>query len=105
MASGRYLPWMKRTIVTVLALAALAAQLAGCLQAREPRQEGVMGSTAAGATETMVLGGGCFWCLEAVFERIDGVVEVVSGYAGGRKADPTTRRSARAPRGTRRSCR
>lgn len=37
-------------------------------------------------TETIVLAGGCFWCVEAVFEHTKGVVEAVSGYAGG-KAD------------------
>jgi peptide-methionine (S)-S-oxide reductase len=42
-----------------------------------------------GSTEVATLGGGCFWCIEAVYNRIDGVEEVVSGYAGGRKADPT----------------
>jgi peptide-methionine (S)-S-oxide reductase len=35
------------------------------------------------------LGGGCFWCLEAVFVRIDGVLSVESGYAGGRTPNPT----------------
>jgi peptide-methionine (S)-S-oxide reductase len=35
------------------------------------------------------LGGGCFWCVEAVFERLVGVNAVVSGYAGGRTPDPT----------------
>ncbi|MDH7502526.1 MAG: peptide-methionine (S)-S-oxide reductase MsrA [Verrucomicrobiota bacterium] len=35
------------------------------------------------------LGGGCFWCLEAVFEGLPGVKCVVSGYAGGHKANPT----------------
>ena len=40
-------------------------------------------------TETATFGGGCFWCLEAVFERLDGVERVVSGYAGGRRPDPT----------------
>lgn len=39
--------------------------------------------------ETAVLGGGCFWCLEAVYEQLDGVEEVVSGYAGGDLPDPT----------------
>ena len=49
----------------------------------------MQGPIIAGLTAVATLGGGCFWCLEAIFERIDGVVEVVSGYAGGTKADPT----------------
>ncbi|MEP6678889.1 MAG: peptide-methionine (S)-S-oxide reductase MsrA [Betaproteobacteria bacterium] len=36
-----------------------------------------------------VLGGGCFWCLDAVFRGLDGVLSVESGYAGGRDADPS----------------
>ena len=41
------------------------------------------------ALETAVLGGGCFWCLEAVFDELNGVQSVESGYAGGRNAKPT----------------
>jgi peptide-methionine (S)-S-oxide reductase len=41
--------------------------------------------------ERITLGGGCFWCLEAVYDRVDGVLSVVSGYAGGTTADPTYR--------------
>ncbi|MBI2503485.1 MAG: bifunctional methionine sulfoxide reductase B/A protein [Candidatus Latescibacteria bacterium] len=41
------------------------------------------------ARETAVLGGGCFWCLEAVFEELKGVDKVVSGYSGGRVPNPT----------------
>lgn len=37
----------------------------------------------------LILGGGCFWCLEAAFERIEGVLDVQSGYAGGNVANPT----------------
>lgn len=43
----------------------------------------------AAKLETATLGGGCFWCLEAVYEEMAGVTEVVSGYAGGRGANPT----------------
>lgn len=39
--------------------------------------------------ESIVLGGGCFWCLDAVFSRVNGVISVVSGYAGGEKNNPT----------------
>lgn len=37
----------------------------------------------------IVLGGGCFWCIEAVFQQVKGVERVVSGYAGGDKPNPT----------------
>jgi peptide-methionine (S)-S-oxide reductase len=39
--------------------------------------------------ETAVLGGGCFWCLEGAFQRVRGVSQVVSGYAGGQDLSPT----------------
>ena len=39
--------------------------------------------------QTAILGGGCFWCLEAVFDRIEGVTSVESGYAGGHAENPT----------------
>ncbi|HVP45475.1 MAG TPA: peptide-methionine (S)-S-oxide reductase MsrA [Bryobacteraceae bacterium] len=40
-------------------------------------------------TETAVLGGGCFWCLEAVYVQMQGVLSVESGYMGGTTKDPT----------------
>ena len=39
-------------------------------------------------TETITLGGGCFWCLEAVYDQLEGVLDVVSGYAGGHLPNP-----------------
>jgi peptide-methionine (S)-S-oxide reductase len=39
----------------------------------------------------VTLGGGCFWCLEAVYQEVDGVDEVVSGYAGGDVPSPSYR--------------
>lgn len=41
------------------------------------------------ADSSIVMGGGCFWCIEAVFECITGVKSVVSGYAGGKIENPT----------------
>lgn len=46
-------------------------------------------SAKAPATETLTLGGGCFWCLEAVFGELKGVSSVESGYAGGHVPNPT----------------
>jgi peptide-methionine (S)-S-oxide reductase len=45
--------------------------------------------TGAAQEEVATLGGGCFWCLEAVFEQLRGVKRVESGYAGGTVPDPT----------------
>ena len=39
--------------------------------------------------ETATLGSGCFWCTEAIFERVNGVIAVVSGYSGGTVEDPS----------------
>ena len=41
--------------------------------------------------ETATLGSGCFWCTEAVLKELEGIVEVISGYAGGIIENPTYR--------------
>jgi peptide-methionine (S)-S-oxide reductase len=46
-------------------------------------------STPSPTVETAILGGGCFWCLEAVFDELDGVQSVESGYAGGARPNPS----------------
>ncbi len=49
------------------------------------------GHAAAQQPEHAIFAGGCFWCVEADFDKVDGVLETVSGYTGGDVADPTYR--------------
>jgi peptide-methionine (S)-S-oxide reductase len=49
----------------------------------------VLGAAAHAATEKAVLAGGCFWCVEADFEKVPGVKSVVSGFTGGSLNNPT----------------
>jgi peptide-methionine (S)-S-oxide reductase len=46
-------------------------------------------AAAAKKLESIVLGGGCFWCTEAAYDLLPGVKDVVSGYAGGKEPNPT----------------
>lgn len=50
---------------------------------------GLVLQTRDARAETALLAGGCFWCIEADFEKVQGVSEVVSGFAGGTTANPT----------------
>jgi peptide-methionine (S)-S-oxide reductase len=46
-------------------------------------------ATPAGKTETAIFAGGCFWCMEAPFDKLPGVASVTPGYSGGREKNPT----------------
>ena len=46
-------------------------------------------SSHAQQLETLTVAGGCFWCVEADFEKVDGVVEAVSGFSGGTVKNPS----------------
>ncbi|MDR3458170.1 MAG: peptide-methionine (S)-S-oxide reductase MsrA [Verrucomicrobiae bacterium] len=69
---------MKNIIIILLALAA------GFVADAQPTP--IMSTN---KTETATFGGGCFWCMEAVFERLPGVISVSSGFAGGKTENPT----------------
>ena len=66
----------------IFALAALVA--AGC--AEEPAQAS---DTPPNTNATLVVAGGCFWCVESDFEKLDAVGDVLAGYAGGQSQSPT----------------
>jgi hypothetical protein len=65
----------------------LPAMLLGCSQA--DGKDAAAENKPITGMHTAVFAGGCFWCTEADFEKVDGVVEAVSGYTGGSVANPT----------------
>jgi len=71
---------IRRFLVVTLALFAIVS-----VDAAESAKRGAMSHR----TETATIAGGCFWCVEAVFEPIKGVEKVVSGYSGGKVAHPS----------------
>ncbi len=73
---------MRSPKAVMIAATLVAAWLGGC-----PVDSDAL--TPVPRLETATFGGGCFWCLEAVFEEVAGVTKVVSGYAGGRTDRPT----------------
>lgn len=70
-----------------IALVFIAASCYAEAPADAASREGAV--TMAEDTKTIVLGGGCFWCLEAAFELVPGVIAVESGYAGGNRDSPS----------------
>src|SRR4029077_4457052 len=88
---------MKNTICLLLAAGALNFSCSRQLQPVPPTKTNDTMNTpetkGAGTNKTEIadFGGGCFWCMEAVFERLPGVVSVTSGFAGGTTENPTYR--------------
>ena len=75
--------------IRLIALFAAAFTVLAVISQSADKVKSMPTSTLAPGLERAVFGGGCFWCVEAVFERLDGVKDVVSGYAGGRTENPT----------------
>jgi peptide methionine sulfoxide reductase msrA/msrB len=77
-----------KTALTVLVLFA-GTVLFGCQQGRGMDEPATRNANPSGETRTAVFAGGCFWCTEADFEKVPGVIEAVSGYTGGLVPNPT----------------
>ena len=56
---------------------------------------GIFTNPAEAEETAVVLAGGCFWCIESDFEKLDGVLSVASGYSGGQSANPTYKQVSR----------
>jgi peptide-methionine (S)-S-oxide reductase len=71
----------------------IAALLLSACQGSEPRESNAQAATAKPVDPknlaTATFAGGCFWCMEPPFEKLEGVASVTSGYIGGHKLDPT----------------
>lgn len=80
--------------VLIAALVLGGLLLAGCGDtgadpSASPVPQGSAGAPSEEDTERATFAGGCFWCMEPPFEKLNGVLEVVSGYTGGTGQDPT----------------
>jgi peptide methionine sulfoxide reductase msrA/msrB len=77
-----------KTMVIVIAVVAALFFGGRPAQSTDTKMEKPMNAKSQ-ETQTAVFAGGCFWCTESDFEKVDGVLEVISGYTGGRAANPT----------------
>ncbi len=71
-----------KKIAFILIVNTLAILLTGCKAQKNVETMNVK-------NETVTLGAGCFWCVEAIFSRVNGVIKVESGYSGGHVVNPT----------------
>lgn len=77
------------TLLLILSSLSSCAQQNGKTALVPPIKEKAMENSAMPQRDTATFGAGCFWCVEAVFQRLEGVESVRSGYSGGKNANPT----------------
>jgi len=82
-------PSRRELMKTLLGMIAGIAVLAGLASAAGTDQKMPKMNTNLAATAKAIFAGGCFWCMEPPFEKLDGVQTVISGYIGGDKENPT----------------
>ena len=82
---------MKKLISILFTVSLIATACSKTEQKMEDKSSEMQKKIVAlsGNEEIATLAGGCFWCIEAPFEKVQGVVKVISGYAGGTKENPT----------------
>jgi len=78
-------------ILTLLLLSLITTTACGQKTSDKSNTSPVLTSATTMGKESATFGAGCFWCIEAVFQQLNGVDTVISGYAGGKIANPTYR--------------
>ncbi len=78
----------RRTLITS-ATALIVAGIAAAGVFAQTKQEKQSAATRPSTTAIATFAGGCFWCTEADFDKVDGVISTTSGYIGGKTANPT----------------
>jgi peptide-methionine (S)-S-oxide reductase len=73
----------------VLAAVLFIGVLIGCVAETQSNKMSATTATFTERTDTATFATGCFWCTEAVFEQLNGVLKVTSGYSGGKKPNPS----------------
>ena len=95
---GRYIGWIALALVVVAALATVASiplthtaepEVKSMVQSTPQPMKGPIATARPQEIKKAIFAGGCFWCMEALFEQVPGVVDVTSGYTGGDVPNPT----------------
>lgn len=79
---------IRAALLTILAISSLAC-ISNNKKGKGQEEVGSLDIQRSQAYDTAYFASGCFWCVEAIFESVKGVKEVISGYAGGVETDPT----------------